>query len=79
MIKKLPKGTKRSVFIVDTTDFEVLNNYAKEMGFTASILLREAAYRIAKEIHLTGKTLLVREPIDSDNHYKNIGKQQSEQ
>lgn len=68
MANQMDPNRKRSVFIVDKDDFETLEKYAKKMGFTSSVLLREATYRLAKELRENKKTILLRVPKDNEGH-----------
>lgn len=68
MPNKLADDRRRAVFIVDSKDYQDLEEYAKMMGFTASVLLREAVYRLAKELRTEGKTILERQPRPDEGH-----------
>lgn len=68
MPNKLADDRRRAVFIVDSKDYQDLEDYAKKMGFTASVLLREAVYRLADELRNEGKTVLVRQPRPDEGH-----------
>ena len=65
---QMDKNRKRAVFIIDKDDAAVLDDYAKKMGFTASVLLREATFRLAKELRETAKTTLLRMPKENEGH-----------
>ena len=66
MANQMADGRKRTVYIVDKEDYYELEAYAKKMGFTTSVLLREATFRLAEELRNTGKTQLVRQPKDNE-------------
>ena len=68
MPNQLGKDRHRAVFIIDTPDYNDLIGYADDMGFTVSVLLREAAYRLSKEIRENGKIVLLRQPRDDEGH-----------
>lgn len=68
MPNQIADNKRRAVFIVDTPDYEVIEKYANKMGFTASVMLREAVYRLAQEIRKEGKTILGRVPQDNEGH-----------
>lgn len=68
MPNKLADNRRRAVFIVDTPDYTELEKYAKKMGFTASVLMREAVYRLAQELREKQKTILIRQPRDNEGH-----------
>lgn len=66
MPNQIDPDRRRAVFIVDKEDFSTLENYAEKMGFTASILLREATYRLAEEIRKKKGITLVQQPKDNE-------------
>ena len=66
MPNQMDPTRKRTVFVVDKDDYATLDNYAKKMGFTASVLLREATYRLAKELREAKQTVLLRVPKDNE-------------
>lgn len=68
MANQLGKDRHRTVFICDKVDYELLEDYAKKLGFTVSVLLREAVYRLADEIRNNGKIVLIRIPRDDEGH-----------
>jgi hypothetical protein len=68
MPNQLGKNRHRTVFICDTPDYEDFVGYAEDMGFTVSVLLREAVYRLAKEIRENKKIVLLRQPRDDEGH-----------
>ena len=68
MPNKLADNRKRAVFIVDKSDYAELENYAKTMGFTSSVLMREAVYRLAQELRQQGQTKLIRVPRADEGH-----------
>jgi hypothetical protein len=68
MPNQLGKDRHRAVFICDTPDYHDLEGYADHMGFTVSVLLREAVYRLSKEIRENGKIVLLRQPRDDEGH-----------
>lgn len=68
MPNKLADNRRRAVFIVDTPDYNELEKYAKKMGFTASVLMREAVYRLAQELREEQKTILIRQPRADEGH-----------
>jgi hypothetical protein len=68
MPNQLGKDRHRAVFICDTPDYDDLIGYADDMGFTVSVLLREAVYRLAKEIRENRKIILLRQPRDDEGN-----------
>lgn len=57
---------RRAVFLVDKEDAAVLEAYARKMGFTSSILMREAVFRLAEELRNNKKTTLIQQPKEDD-------------
>jgi hypothetical protein len=68
MPNKLADNRRRAVFILDTPDYNELEAYAKKMGFTSSVLMREAVYRLAQELREQKKTILIRQPRPDEGH-----------
>jgi len=68
MPNKLADNRRRAVFIVDSSDYNELEDYANKMGFTASVMLREAVYRLAQELREKNRTILIRQPRDDEGH-----------
>lgn len=68
MPNQLAAGRRRSVFILDSSDYDVIEKYGKTLGYTPSVLLREAVYRLAQEIREKGKIVLIRVPRADEGH-----------
>jgi hypothetical protein len=68
MANQLSDDKRRTVFISDLIDYDDLEGYAHKMGFTVSVLLREAVYRLAEEIRQNKKIVLLRQPHDNEGH-----------
>lgn len=66
MANQIDPNRKRAVFILDKEDYETLETYAARCGFTPSIMLREATFRLANEIRENGKVLLTQTPKDNE-------------
>ena len=62
MPNQVHPNRKRAVFIVNKEDYATLERYAENMGYTTSILLREATFRLAKEIRDKKKIYLLQTP-----------------
>ena len=68
MPNQIDPDRKRAVFIIDRRDYNTLEGYGSDMGFTASVLMREAVYRLAEEIRQKGATILIRQPKPNEGH-----------
>jgi predicted DNA-binding ribbon-helix-helix protein len=66
MPNQIHPDRKRFSFAADEKDYETLNAAAKRMGFTLSVLLREATIRTAEEIRKNRKIQLLQLPKDDD-------------
>jgi hypothetical protein len=66
MPNQIDPDRKRAVFILDKDDYETLETYAARCGFTPSIMLREATFRLANEIREKGRVLLTQTPKDNE-------------
>lgn len=68
MPNQMDPNRKRAVFIIDRRDYDKLEEYSDDMGFTVSVLMREAVYRLAEEIRQKGSTILIRQPKPNEGH-----------
>lgn len=68
MPNQLDPDRKRAVFIIDRRDYETLEGYSDDMGFTVSVLLREAVYRLAEELRQKKSIILIRQPKPNEGH-----------
>lgn len=68
MPNQIDPERKRAVFIIDRRDYDELENYGDDMGFTVSVLLREAVYRLAEEIRQKKSIILIRQPKPNEGH-----------
>lgn len=68
MANQMGDDRHRTVFICDKIDYNEMDKYSKKLGYTVSVLLREAVYRLAQEIRDEGKIVLLRPPRDNEGH-----------
>ena len=68
MPNQIDPERKRAVFIIDRRDYKTLEDYSDDMGFTVSVLLREAVYRLAEEIRQKKSIILIRQPKPHEGH-----------
>jgi hypothetical protein len=66
MPNQIHPARKRFSFAADEKDYATLEAAAKRMGFTLSVLLREATIRTAEEIRKNKKLQLLQLPKDED-------------
>lgn len=74
MANQMHPDRTRCVFIIDKEDKAILDDYAEKLGFTTSVLLREAAFRLAEEIQQKKRTILRRAPADNEGRRPDDGK-----
>ena len=68
MPNQMDPNRKRAVFIIYLRDYDELEGYSDDMGFTVSVLMREAVYRLAEEIRQKKSIILIRQPKPSEGH-----------
>lgn len=66
MPNQIDPDRRRAVFIIDKEDFATLEKFAEKTGYTTSVLLREATFRLAEQIRQKKKITLELQPKDSE-------------
>ena len=63
---KIGPDKRRAVFIADAVDYETLQKYAKKMDYSIAVMLREATYRLAKQLREEKQLVLLRVPHENE-------------
>jgi hypothetical protein len=66
MPNQIDPDRRRAVFIIDKEDFSTLEKFAEKTGYTTSVLLREATFRLAEQIRNNKKITLELKPKESE-------------